>query len=226
MTKEFEHPILTIDLVLFTLSQGKLCVGLQKRSKEPFTGMWALPGGYVHADKDKDAKGTALRVLKDKVGTTKLYLEQLATFSSSTRDPRGWSASIIYYAMVPEDVLSKKGVDLEWHDVDALPKLAFDHADILATAVSRLRDKSSYSSLPLHFFSQPFTVAQALAVYEAILREPVVKLKFRTRLQADDSMVTPLEGQKTSGLSADGQHHRPAQLYWFKPQYERELQIW
>src|SRR5688572_17116394 len=83
---DFETPIVTVDVVLLTVRDGRLCVGLIERAAEPFAGRPALIGGYVHTDKDASADATAARVLRDKAGLAGFHLEQLATFSGPERD--------------------------------------------------------------------------------------------------------------------------------------------
>jgi 8-oxo-dGTP diphosphatase len=76
--------------------------------------------------------------------------------------------------------------DVAWFDVDALPrrKLAFDHAEILRTAIERLRSKVEYTSLPAFLLSEPFTLPQLQRAYEVVLGRPVDKSGFRTRMLA------------------------------------------
>ena len=107
MHYEEPRPILTVDITLFTVLGGELRVALQRRDKPPCEGELALIGGYVHVDEDASTLATAARVLKDKAGLKGIFLEQLMTFSGPKRDPRGWSASVAYYALVPADKLSE-----------------------------------------------------------------------------------------------------------------------
>src|SRR5262245_31930104 len=109
MPKTMRDVISTVDVVLLTLRAGQLHVALLRRDREPFKDILALPGGYVHADEDQDTLDAACRVLRDKTGIESPYLEQLATFSGAARDPRGWSLSVAYYALVPEAVISNAG---------------------------------------------------------------------------------------------------------------------
>ncbi|MBC7501164.1 MAG: NUDIX hydrolase, partial [Herminiimonas sp.] len=99
--------ICTVDVVLLTLKDAALNVALLKRDREPFGGLSALPGGFIDAVKDIDARDAALRVLKDKTGIDAPYLEQLATFSGAARDPRGWSVAIAYFALVPAEAIER-----------------------------------------------------------------------------------------------------------------------
>jgi 8-oxo-dGTP diphosphatase len=205
--------IVTVDVVLLTLDlkselKDGLRVGLMKRPNAPYRGMLALPGGYVHADEDADAKAAAERVLATKIGVQAPYLEQLATFSGPTRDPRGWSVSVCYYALVPPGMMEK------WEPAhlvraDKLPALAFDHAELIAAAVARLRSKSSYSALPAYLLPEAFTLAELQRIYERILGTSLDKSSFRRKLRDLDFLEEVPGGFQ-------GGHRRPAQLYRLK----------
>ena len=99
-------PILTIDVVPLTLADGRLSVLRAVRDRAPFAGRAALIGGYVHVDEDAHLGATARRVLADKAGLNRLYVEQLSTFSGPDRDPRGWSASVAYFSVGPIEALA------------------------------------------------------------------------------------------------------------------------
>jgi len=205
--------ICTVDVVLLTLKENALQVALLKRDREPFQGSLALPGGYIHADEDADARDAALRVLRDKTGIETPYLEQLATFSGMGRDPRGWSVSVVFYALVSIDVIGKSchpGVMLS--DVDRKQKLPFDHRAVIDAAVARLRSKSQYSSLPCHLLGENFTLPQLQRVYEALMGEALNKVSFRRKI-AEMDVLESLEGQFVEGA------HRPAQLYRLKQEW-------
>lgn len=204
--QDFPSPIATVDIALFTLAEGRLCVMLAKRPADAdlFAGAFALPGGYVHTDADDDTEGCARRVLKSKVGLVIPYLEQLYTFSGKFRDPRGWSLSVAYYAVMPAAGLT--GADLRLAPVDAMPALPFDHNHIVAQAVERLRAKSAYSSLPTFLLPAKFTLDELHAVYCQVMGVDLNKVSFRRKIEAQ-GIVAPLPGEKHYGA------HRPAQLY-------------
>src|SRR5690606_15520941 len=103
MTKSYPQPFVTVDIVLLTLEPQGLSAALVMRDREPHAGVWTLPGGWIHTDEDEDALSAAARILKSKAGLESPYLEQLATFANRDRDPRGWSVSIAYYALVPSE---------------------------------------------------------------------------------------------------------------------------
>ncbi len=204
---DFERPIVTVDIVLLTLLDGALHAGLSRRDKAPALGAWTLPGGWVHTDQDQDADEAAARILRDKAGVVSPYLEQLRTFSGMHRDARGWSLSVSYYAVVPAPVGEPSGGRFRWAPVDGLRSLPFDHAQILRTAVERVRSKTLYSSLPVHLMPAQFTLGELQRTYEQVLGAVLDKRGFRRRIEELD-VIEEIPGAFTSGGS-----HRPAQLY-------------
>lgn len=204
----FESPIATVDIVLLTLAEGRLQVALYPRAAPPHAGVPALPGGYVHVDEDADVTATAHRVLRQKTALDGLYMEQLATFSGPSRDPRGWSLSVAHVALLPADRLLSGSDDLRLTQVDPLPPgLPFDHADILAAALERVRRKSVYSTLPSWLLGAEFTIAELHEVYRLVLGlERLDMAGFRKKI-LDLGVIEPVAGRQRTGT------HRPAQLY-------------
>ena len=211
--------ICSVDIVLLTLRDDSLHVLLLKRDREPFRSALALPGGYVHADEDQSTDDAAARVLRDKTGITSPYLEQLASFSGPGRDPRGWSVSIAYYALVPSEVIPPESDGIHLVPVDRLPSLPFDHKTIVGHALERVRSKSLYSSLPVYLCGESFTLPQLQAVYEQVLGEAINKVSFRRKVQ-ELGMLEPIEGEMHAGGA-----HRPAQLYRLKREYRHALSM-
>lgn len=204
--------------MLLTLRDAALHVALLKRDRDPFKGALALPGGYVHVREDQSAWDAAARVLHDKAGLTSPYLEQLATFSGPGRDPRGWSVSIAYYALVPDTLLAESS-SLTFLPVERLPALPFDHKSIVEAAVSRVRAKSLYSSLPVYLCGETFTLPQLQAVYEAVLGEAINKVSFRRKVD-QLGIVEPIEGAQEVGRA-----NRPAQLYRLRKEFRDRLSL-
>lgn len=211
MSTEYETPIVSVDIVLLTLKEGQLYTALALRDKEPFAGQWALPGGYIHTNEDQDDVDAAARILLAKAGLKSPYYEQLRTFAGRHRDPRGWSVSIAHYALVPFEQLAHVEHDhLKWVPVDSLRGLPFDHLAILQTAVSRVRSKTLYSSLPLYLMPETFTLTELQKVYEGVLGATLDKHGFRRRIKELDVLV------EVPGAVSTGTGHRPAQQYRLK----------
>jgi 8-oxo-dGTP diphosphatase len=202
------HPLVTVDVVLLTLQEGKLLTALVRRVREPQMGAWTLPGGFVHAGEDVDDLAAANRILLQKAGLQSPYLEQLYTFAGAHRDSRGWSVSIAHYALVPFEIAEKTTHEnLRWAPVDEIATLPFDHLRILKMAVSRVRSKTLYSSLPVHLMAKRFTLTELQRVYEALLGAPLDKRTFRRRIEELDIV------EEVAGVMSEGGAHRPAQLY-------------
>jgi 8-oxo-dGTP diphosphatase len=212
----FAPPFVTVDVVILALRHDRLQVLLVKRGAEPFRGAWALPGGYIHPDEDADLEAAARRILREKTGIETPYVEQLQSFGDARRDPRGWSATFAYFALIAADglVLKRGGnaEDVAWSEVDGRrvrTALAFDHADILASAVTRLRNKVEYTSLPVHLLPAKFTLPDLQHVYEQILDRRIDKSAFRKRI-AEANFLEPIPGEKRPASN------RPAQIYRIK----------
>jgi 8-oxo-dGTP diphosphatase len=188
----FERPLVTVDVVIFTVQDETLKVLLVRRPSDPldpFPGRWALPGGFVDLKQDRSLQDCAVRKLKDKTGVRTPYLEQLGSWGDADRDPRGWSATHSYFALIQAPDPSAVGsaaqsLESQWVPVDeALRKrLAFDHTQILTAAVVRLRGKVEYTSLPAFLLAEPFTLPQLQRAYEVLLGRAMDKSAFRKRM--------------------------------------------
>jgi 8-oxo-dGTP diphosphatase len=214
----FRLPFTTVDVVIFSALEDALRVLLVRRpsgEEEPFPGKWALPGGFVNVDVDMTLEACAARKLAEKTGVSSPYLEQLGSWGSANRDPRGWSATHVYFALIPaEHIRLERGAnaaEVAWFDVDDVVEradLAFDHSSILATAIERLRSKVEYTSLPAFLVPEPFSLPQLQQVYEIVLGRSIDKSGFRTRMLAADFL--------TESGYLDGISNRPAMGYRLK----------
>jgi len=204
---------LTADLVVLTIREHQLCVLLVERGVEPFAGRWALPGGYVLPD--EDLIDAAYRELHEETGISKgVHLEQLATYGTPGRDPRGRTVTVAWLALAPglvEPVAGSDAAGATWVPVaEATAKatsLAFDHAQILADGLERARAKLEYSPLATAFCPTEFTVAQLRAVYEAVWGQSLDPRNFHRKVTRTPGFLHPT-GQVSN---ADG--GRPAQLF-------------
>lgn len=210
----FPRPLTTVDLTIFAIDSEALQVLLVKRSDDTdaFPDCWALPGGFVDLVRDQDLQDCALRKLKEKTGVDAPYLEQVGSWGNAARDPRGWSATHVYLALLGEPVTLAAGgnsTESRWFRVNAqrvAVPLAFDHAEILKTAIARLRSKVEYTSLPAYLVPHEFTLTQLQRTYEIVLGRALEKKAFRTRILATELL------QEVPGALREGQGP-PAQLY-------------
>ena len=214
----FERPLTGVDLVIFAVRDAALQVLLTRRPsqpREPFPDRWALPGGFVDVSQDESLEACARRKLAEKTGVATPYLEQLGSWGSRDRDPRGWSATHVYFALLPGDGIEPRAggtaADARWHPLrghGVRERLAFDHAEILAAAIERLRGKVEYTSLPAFLLPEEFTLTDLQQVYEIVLGRPLNKSAFRTRMM-DAELIVEVPRQRAGP-------NRPAQLYRLK----------
>lgn len=204
----YPHPAVTTDVVLFSLRDDSLQVLLIERGNAPFKGHWALPGGFV--DINEDLEVCAARELAEETGVEGVYLEQLGTFGKPGRDPRERVISIAYLALAAETALSVQAGDdaaaAAWFPLKALPALAFDHAEIIATAHRRLIGKLDYSTIAFQLLPETFTLAELQGVYETLIDAEIDKRNFRKWAQALEQI------EATGELRRRGKH-RPARVY-------------
>lgn len=143
-TYDYPRPALTVDAALVTREERPRVLLIQ-RAGEPFTGSWALPGGFV--EENERLIDAASRELHEETGIRFTDLEQLYAAGDPGRDPRGWTVSVVFLARVePDNLAAVAGDDaaaVKWFPLDRLPKLAFDHAKILARVKARLADRSA-----------------------------------------------------------------------------------
>jgi len=217
-TYQYPRAALTVDCVVFGYDEGELKVLLIERGLEPFKGRWALPGGFVRVDETLEQ--SARRELAEETGLKDVFLEQLYTFGDVDRDPRERVVSVAYYALVKlsehEARAATDAANAEWFPVSKSPKLAFDHADILATALARLKGKVRYQPIGFELLPPRFTLSQLQHLYEAVLGTDLDKRNFRKKVLGF-GLLMPLKETRMAGP------HRPAQLFRFDAEKYRKL---
>jgi 8-oxo-dGTP diphosphatase len=216
-------PAVTVDLVVFTVRDADLKLLLIKRKAHPFRGEWSLPGGFVrvgdsYVDQGEDVEVAAHRELAEETGLPvgAAYLEQLYTFGRAGRDPRMRVISVAWYALIRPDLAplvtaGSDAAEVQWSSLTALPApLAFDHAEILQTALDRVRGKIDYAPIAFDLVPETFTIAELRAVYEAIKGADYDPGNFRRRFKRmlTDGVVAQAPGKRHTT-------RRPAAVYSF-----------
>ncbi|QLO12204.1 NUDIX hydrolase [Citrobacter freundii] len=205
--RRFPSPLVTVDSVLFTVHQQALCVLLVERANQPQKGRWGLPGGFIDMAHDDSTRATALRKLTERTGVSPSWLEQLDTFSGPDRDPRGWSLTVTWFALIAwvdcEPHIASVS-DARWVPVDKLADypLAFDHQAIIDAALNRLRQKTKYSLLPVYCLPDTFTHGQLQEATEVILGQPIQRKSLIRRFEASDMFEDTGESMATGTRKA------------------------
>lgn len=210
-------PLVSVELVVFSVIDERLNILLARRpedAKVPYPGLWSLPGTAIDIKKDASLEACVRRALRTIGHPDTAYFEQLASWGDAQRDPRGWSTTVAYLVLSASGSAYPDTEDatVRWFSPQsrkARPRLAFDHDDIIESALIRLRNKVEYTSLPAFMLPTEFTLAELQQVYEILLERKIDKSAFRTRLFAAE-LVEPIADKKRIGSN------RPAQIYRLK----------
>ncbi len=222
--EDYSRPSVTVDLVVLTIVDAVLRVLLVRRREHPFKDAWALPGGFVRVgdaqrDQGEDLDAAAVRELAEETGLEpgQVFLEQLYTFGKANRDPRMRVITVAYYALVRPDLapLVRAGgdaADVDWFDVGSLGKadLAFDHGEVIARALERIRGKLDYSDLAFSLVPHTFTIPELRSVHQVVTGIPQDAGNFRRRFNRmlADGLLVKAPGKRITAS-------KPATVYRF-----------
>ena len=206
---------LSVDAVVFGYtSQEGLSVLLIKRTLDPYRGQWALPGGLVHDDESLEQ--AVERELQEETGVAINYLEQLYSFGRPDRDPRNRVVSVAYYGLVKPDAFqlstSNEASAVAWFDIKNIPSLAFDHPEIVAVAINRLRGKMQYEPIGFELLDKKFPFSELEKLYASVLDRPIDRRNFKKKIMKFDFLEETSEKQQLAGAG------RPGNLYRFNEQ--------
>jgi 8-oxo-dGTP diphosphatase len=208
---------LAVSTVIFALRPhpvtglATLWLPLVRRTRDPFAGRWALPGGWVTPD--ESLSDAAARNLLATTALEPTYLEQLYAFGDVDRSPDARVVSVVYWALVRAEEAERaaEGDNVGWFPADELPELAFDHNAIVDYALWRLRTKMEYSRIALAFLGETFTLSELREVHEAVLQKPLDPANFRRQVEGT---LVPTNHVVTGG------RHRPPRLYRYDESIE------
>ena len=209
-TYAYARAALTVDCAVFGLDDEGLRVLLIQRGIAPFRGKWALPGGFVRVDETLEA--AARRELREETALERVFLEELRAFDRIDRDPRERVVSLAYFGLVKRMdhrvVAATDATRAVWFAVSDLPKLAFDHDDIVAAALAQLKKKVRTQPIGFELLPSKFTLSQLQRVYETILERTLDKRNFRKK-------IVQLELLEELDEVEEDVAHRAARLYRF-----------
>ena len=227
---KFERPSVTADIVIFTLdSSDELNILLIKRGGFPYKDCWAIPGGFLEAGKES-IDDAAARELKTETNIDNVYLKQLYTFGDPGRDPRTTVLSVAYTALVPKHKLNiKAGDDAKEaklftikYDVNGIiftngnkviteSDLAFDHAEIIKMAITRLRNRIDYEDDAFNLLKDKneFTISELKRIHETIKNKSLDLPNFRKSFLRDYVSTGKVIDLNKTSISKG----KPARLY-------------
>ena len=215
-TRARERPTHVTLAVVLQVRDGQLMVLLWQRAREPFAGLWSLPGGYL--EPRETLEDSIRRHLAAKVDVRELsQLEQLETRSDPERHPGEWQLATAHLGLVPSDLDPSLPADTSWHRVDDLPSLAFDHRSIALLGRERLRAKLSYTNVGFALAPERFTISELRDLYAAALGHRVSPTNLQ-RVLLRRGLLEPT-GERREPGPAGG---RPAALFCFR---SRRLEV-
>lgn len=217
---DFDVPLCTVDIAIFSLINSEIHVLMVQREEHPYKDKWALPGGFIHLNEDDSTESAAHRTLQYKTGMYSAYLEQVKTISSPKRDPRGWSLTVLYFALVDFNQVETDNKSI-WISISDLKhhELAFDHNELIDEAVKRLHAKATYTALPIELMPREFTLTELQRVFEIILDRDLQAKAFRNRVLSANMVIetgnSKISGKrsarlfKSTGINRDLHFNRP-----------------
>jgi 8-oxo-dGTP diphosphatase len=207
---DFFKTAFSVDCVIFGFDNDDLKILVIKCETPPYVGQWSLLGDLVHPKEDLDA--AAKRILLARTGLNHVYLEQVQAFGQVGRHPLGRVITIAYYSLVKisDYHLQPSNLDngLSWHSITEMESMSFDHNEVLAACLKRLRQRVRNQPIGFRLLPAQFTLTELQSLYEAVLGRHLDKRNFRKKILSMNLLIEQKEPQK-------GVPHRPAKLYKF-----------
>ena len=199
-----------VDAVVFTAMHDELKILLIQRNEPPFKGKWALPGGFV--EKNEELENAAQRELYEETNVRNIFMQKIGAYGAVGRDPRGRVLSVAYLALISAGQklkTSRETKGVEWHSLNSLPGLGFDHKNIVRDALNQLRFEIQTTNIAFQILPKKFTLSEMQHLYQLVLGKKLDKRNFRKKIKElgilKETHETKMEGA-----------HRPAMLYSFR----------
>ncbi len=191
--------LVAVDCIIFGFDGQELKLLLIHRGFEPEKGKWSLMGGFVQPDESLEM--AASRILKQLTGLSNVYMEQLQTFGSPDRDPVERTISVAYFALIDIHRYEQQLSDdfrPEWFSLGKIPKLVFDHEQMVAIAKNKLRDKAAIQPLLFELLPEKFTLPVLQNLYERVYEKEFDKRNFSRKILSNGMMVKMKDKEKHS----------------------------
>ncbi len=200
---------------IFTIIDGKFKILLFRKKKDPYKGYWILPSDLL--GKENTLEEVVEECISTKVGLSNLDYDQVAAFSELDRNPSKRIVGVAFFSIVDSTTIELSGVEtdegMQWFDIDNLPKIGYDHQQIIKNTVEALKSKINHSLALKKLFPSDFTLPEIQKIYEQILGIELDRRNFRKKFVKADLIEET--GDKVTGMNG-----RPATLYRFKEDIE------
>ena len=197
-------------LLILSSDEGKLKIYLEKKKEEPYKGYWTIPGKFL--DRETTLEENAEAIYKNTTGLDEGTIFQTQAFSNLNRHNSERVIAISFTAITDKTLtdIKQNTNDKSWFQIDELPKLGFDHEQIINAVINDLRNKitTNYDDILIKFFPSDFTLPELQSFYEYVLEKPIDRRNFHKKFVNQDLVVdTGFKQAKSSG--------RPGTLYRF-----------
>ncbi len=200
---------------IFTIIDGKFKILLFRKKKDPYKGYWILPSDLL--GKENTLEEVVEDCITTKVGLSNLEYDQVGAFSELDRNPSKRIVGIAFFSIVDSTTIELSGVEtdegMQWFDIDNLPKIGYDHQQIIKATVEELKNKINHSLALKKLFPSDFTLPEIQKIYEQILGVELDRRNFRKKFVKADLIEET--GDKVTGMNG-----RPATLYRFREDIE------
>lgn len=216
--EKFRFAAMAVDVVVFGFVDGELCALVSPVNRPPhYVDRLGFLGGLI--DPKENAEEACKRILRQKGGLERVYIEQLYTFSAVERDKRNRVVSVAYLSFVRPDIAaSYQHKEASFVPINTLKNLAYDHDEMLALSIKRLQGKLSYTTIVQHLLPKHFTLSEMQLAYESILHTDFDKRNFRKKILSLDIV-------KDTNQVQEGVKNRPAALFEFTSRQVVELPL-
>lgn len=207
-------------LVIYSADKGKLKILLEKKDDEPYKNYWIIPGETL--DENTTQEESTNNLFSNITSLNYNSFIQGGVFSDIKRKQDGRTIAIVSIVITDKNVADlKRKEGFEWFDTDELPKLAFDHRDIIATVTEEIKNKivQNYSDVLLKLFPSDFTLPEFQQFYESILGKKIDRRNFRKKIMTQELVIDT--GEKTTNKTG-----RPGSLYRFNVENMRGKRLW
>ena len=230
-------PGVSIDCVVVGFDLEELHILLLKWKDEE---LWMLPGGFILLDEDMDQAAT--RILEQRTGIKLPYLAQFHTFGNVNRREKNMLSVKTdthrtffteYKAFLEKRFISTGYLSLvemqhclptpdimsdycTWKSLTSLPKLLYDHREIVDIAMVHLRSRINYMPVGISLLPKKFTMKEFQSLYEQILHKELDRGNFQKKMLKLD-FLDRHEKQLTGGA------HKAPYLYSFNEKRYNEL---
>jgi 8-oxo-dGTP diphosphatase len=206
---------ISVDCVIFGYDEKELKVLMIKSDLEEFAGLHSLLGVLIRPDEDLES--ASYRILKERTGMDDVYLEQVQAFGALERHPSGRVITIAYYSLIDikHHKLKLSNNELNWHSVNEIRKMAFDHKLILDTCLARLQEQVMEHPVIFNLLPEKFSLRELQELYQAILGFELDRRNFRKKISIKDWLLDIDEMENDVP-------HRPGKLYKLKPEFKKK----